>query len=177
MKVKLSSARNLASGAVAVLLISLSACVAIRPLQTAQFGNGRDAQPGEKVRLEGLRFKAEGARLRSNSKPILDAAAESLKSEPDNFVYVDAYCDRHDSKRANQQLARQRAENVKAYLATQGIPFEHMIARGFGVKNPAAGNYSSKTYKYSSRVELIPVTNQAVTTNLAYSPPGSSSLN
>ena len=125
-------------------------------------------QTGETVRLEGVQFKAGGATLRSNSRAILDEAAEILTSEPDNLVYVDAYCDRHDGKKVNPQLAQQRAQNVKAYLVTRGIPSEHMIARVYEVRNSATGN-DSRGSNHNSGVELIPFRNQAATTTLAYS--------
>ena len=62
------------------------------------------------------------------------------------------------------------------YLVTQGIPSEHMVARGFGVANSAAGSVS-RIYKQKSGVELIPLKNEPVTTNLAYSFLDPSSLN
>ena len=179
MKAEFLSARNLVLGAVAILLIPFSGCADMQPVQTAQIGNALDAgipsQPAEKVRLEGLRFKAVGAGLRADSKPVLDAAAQILRSEPDNLVYVDVYCDRRDSKHANLQLAQQRAENVKAYLEAQGVPSERMIARGFGTENSASSRYSSQTHRQTSRVELIPLADQTVPTNLVYPLSGASS--
>lgn len=165
---------------VALLMVPLSACSNLKPTQTTQVDKARDAriltQPEEEVRLEGVQFKSDGATLRGNSKPILDAAAEILRSEPDNVVYVNVYCDRHDSKKATLQLAQQRADSVKAYLETQRIPSEQMIARG--AKNSVASTDLSQTRKRTPRVELISFVNQAATTNLAYSSSvPSSSLN
>jgi outer membrane protein OmpA-like peptidoglycan-associated protein len=96
-------------------------------------------QPEETVRLEGVQFEGGGATLRRNSKAILGALLKSASGSY-NMVYVDAYCGRHDGKIANPRLAHQRAENVKAYLMTQGIPYEHMVTRGFGWRTlpPAA---------------------------------------
>jgi outer membrane protein OmpA-like peptidoglycan-associated protein len=138
MHAKLSFTRTATLGAIAIVLILLSTWLEARDwsVQTAQVSSGRDlgipAQPEEKVRLEGLRFSNDGASLRRNSRAILDAAAEILKGEPGKTVYVDAYCDRTRSRKANLRLAQQRAESVKAYLEAQGIPSECMIAHGFG---------------------------------------------
>ena len=135
-------------------------------------GDNRDArisaQPEETVRLEGLRFKAGGTSLRSNSKPVLIEAADVLKSEPSKTFYVDVHCDRRGSEKANLRLAQQRAENVKAYLEAQGVPSERMIARGFGVEDSASSKYSTETHWQNSRVELIPLANQNVSTNLIH---------
>jgi len=179
MNAKIYFTRNFVLGAIVILLLPLSACLQSREGsgQPVQVGNNQDvgitAIPVDKVRLEGLRFNVKGASLRSNSEPILDAAADILKSEPDKKVYVDVYNERHGSKNANLRLAKQRAENVKAYLEMQGIPSERMIARGFG----ATAGDSSQTHKQNSKVELIPFGNQNAPTNLAYLLSRKSSLN
>jgi outer membrane protein OmpA-like peptidoglycan-associated protein len=173
MKAQRSFTGSLALGAIASLLTSLSACLQSRDLsvQTAQVGNahGAGTPAQEKVRLDGLRFKTDGASLRRSSAPVLDAAAEILRSEPDKKVYVDVYCDRTGRTKANLRLAQQRAENVKAHLAARGIPSERMIARGFGVENFATSYDPPLTRKQNSRVELIPFTTSTASTNLAYS--------
>jgi hypothetical protein len=98
MRAKLLFTKNLLLAASVTLLLPLSACLESQhgSVQPVQVGDNRDAgisaQSEEKVRLEGLRFKAEGASLRSNSKPVLIAAADILKSEPGKTVYVDVHC-------------------------------------------------------------------------------------
>jgi hypothetical protein len=77
MKARLPFTRSAALGLIVAVLIPLSACQGARgwSVQTAWVDNGSDLgvspQPEEKVRLEGLRFQADGASLRRNSKPIL----------------------------------------------------------------------------------------------------------
>jgi outer membrane protein OmpA-like peptidoglycan-associated protein len=183
MRAKLLFTKNLLLTASVILLLPFSACLesqhgSVQPVQVGETHEaGISAQPEEKIRLEGMRFTADGASLRSNSKPVLMAAADILKSEPSKTVYVDVYCDRRGSKRANLRLAQERAENVKAYLEAQGIPSERMIARGFGAENSANSNHFSKTNPQNSRVELIPLADQTVPTNLVYSISGARSLN
>ncbi len=162
MKAKLSFTRSAAVGAIAILLIPLSACreASDSSNQSAQVGNAPaatiPAQPDERIRLEGLRFKADGTTLRPTSQPVLDAAAEILKREPDKKVYVDSYCDPSGGKEANLRLSQKRAENVKAYLAEQGIAPDRLIPRGFGAENFVAGNDAPKLRKQNRRVELVP---------------------
>ena len=163
MNAKLSLNRSAALGAIAMILIPLSACQESRDanVQSAQVGSGSETaiatQSGERIRLEGVRYKADGASIRPASKPILDAAAEILKTEPDKKVYVDAYTDPIGGKEANLRLSQQRAENVKAYLETQGISSDRMIPRGFGAENFVASNDTPETRKQNRRVELVPL--------------------
>jgi outer membrane protein OmpA-like peptidoglycan-associated protein len=181
MRARILFTKTLLLAASVILLLPLSACLELQhgAAQPVQVSDNRDAgmsaQPEEQVRLEGLRFKAGGASLRSNSKPVLIEAADILKSEPSKTFYVDVHCDQRGSEKANLQLAQQRAENVKAYLEAQGVPSERMIARGFGTENSASSRYSSQTHRQTSRVELIPLADQTVPTNLVYPLSGASS--
>jgi len=160
MKAKVTLTRSATLGAIAMLLIPLSACQESRDatVQTAQVGSGIEVATGEKIRLEGVRFKSDGTSIRPASKPILDAAAEILKSEPDKAVYVDAYTDPTGGKETNLRLSQQRAENVKAYLETKGIPSDRLIPRGFGAEDSIASNDTPETRKQNRRVELVPFT-------------------
>jgi outer membrane protein OmpA-like peptidoglycan-associated protein len=165
MKAKLILSRGALIGAVAMMLVPLSACRESQNAsdQTAQIGNAPEAvatvQAEEKIRLEGLRFKSDETSLRSTSKPILDAAAEILKKEPAKKVYVDAYTDPTGGKPANLKISQQRAENVKAYLESQGIASDRLIPRGFGAENFVANNDNPETRKENRRIELVPVAN------------------
>ena len=162
MKAKLSFTRSAAVGAIAILLIPLSACreAPDSSTQTAQVGSvpapSIPPQPDERIRLEGLRFKPDGTSLRPTSKPVLDTAAEILKSEPDKKVYVDSYTDPSGGKEANLRVSQKRAENVKAYLEEQGIASDRLIPRGFGAENFVAGNDTPQLRKQNRRVELVP---------------------
>jgi outer membrane protein OmpA-like peptidoglycan-associated protein len=177
MNAKLSFTGRLTLGAIAILFIPLSGCLQGREdsVRAAQVGDGPHERilAQEKVQLEGLRFKPDGGTLRRNSRAVLDAAAEILRSEPDKKVYVDAYCDQANSKIVNLRLAQQRAETVKAYLEAQGISSDRMIARGFGAEQ--ASNDSPHIRKQNSTVELIPFSSYPASRNLAYSAFGKAS--
>ena len=156
---------------IAILLLSLSACAAYQS-GAAKMAQGDGAplpQLGERVRLKGLRFKPDSAKMRADSKPILDAAAELLKSEPDTKIYVDAYCDQLGIKKADRRLAKQRAESVKSSLEARGIASERMIARGFASEHPGPRVHSSQIFNRNSKVELIPFANAPESTNFAAS--------
>jgi outer membrane protein OmpA-like peptidoglycan-associated protein len=168
MKTSRSLIRNL--GAVSIVLITLSGCAASQndSVQKAQYG--APLQPlGERVQLEGLRFRPDSPKMRSDSKPILDAAAELLKSEPHTKVYVDAYCDRLGTERADRRLAKRRAESVKSSLEARGIPPERMIPRGFASEHSVSPSRSSQIFNRNSKVELIPFTSAQAPTYFASS--------
>jgi outer membrane protein OmpA-like peptidoglycan-associated protein len=174
MKAKVPLIKTLALASIVILFAGCSASQeqSIELPQVGQDGAAAPMRQVETVRLEGLRFHDGSASLRSDSRPILDAAAQILKNQPSELVYVDAYCARPRSLRANVRLARHRAQNVKAYLATQGVPAKRMIARGF---EETVNDVNSPMHE-NSRVELIQFTDRPPT-SLAYSGLHARSLN
>ncbi|HEU4791649.1 MAG TPA: OmpA family protein, partial [Flavobacterium sp.] len=55
---------------------------------------------------------------------------------------------------ANIDLSKQRAESVRTYLISKGIPESRLIALGFGDGKPIASNEKSSGRAKNRRVEL-----------------------
>ena len=183
MKAKRSSSNCLVPGAIACLLLALSACSESQNenLQLAQVTSvpeASSARPVERVRLQGLRFKSNSVSLRSGSEAILDEAVGILQQEPDERVDVDAYYSREGHTKADQELAQQRANAVKAYFAAHGIASARIVARGFGGQDPSIKNGVSGERRQISSVEVLAFTSDGMpATNLAYLPPANSKVN
>lgn len=82
--------------------------------------NAAEKTNGGKIRLEGLQFNRDGSVVRRTSDPILDSAADILKSQPDTKVYVDSCCDPTGSSDVNLRLSGNRATAVAANLEHKG---------------------------------------------------------
>jgi outer membrane protein OmpA-like peptidoglycan-associated protein len=183
MKAKRSSSNGLVPGAIACLLLALSACSESQNenLQLAKVTSVPDAsseRPVERVHLQGLRFKSNSTGLRSGSEAILDEAVGILQQEPDERVDVDAYYSREGHTKADQELAQQRANAVKAYFAAHGIASARIVARGFGGQDPSIKNGVSGERRQISSVEVLAFTSDGMpATNLAYLPPANSKVN
>ena len=108
----------------------------------------------EKVDLRGVEFQPDG-RLSAKSKPVLDAAAQLLKTQPDARVYINAYCDPTGGAKLNKMLADERANAVKAYLEKEGVAGGRLIARGHGATNFVASNSTREGRKENRRIELV----------------------
>lgn len=110
--------------------------------------------PQDKIDLRGVSFDHHGT-LRPGSKPVLDAAAELIKTQADAKVYVNAYCDPSGSAALNQKLSDERAAAVKAYLVKQGVPATRVVARGYGATDFVASNATPEGRKENRRIELV----------------------
>jgi outer membrane protein OmpA-like peptidoglycan-associated protein len=111
----------------------------------------------EKVVLRGIHFAFNKATIRSEDMPVLDEAAETLRSSPNTRVNVNGYCDAIGSEQYNMRLSQRRAEAVVTYLQGKGIAADRLVPQGFGKTNFVASNDTAEGRAQNRRVELIPV--------------------
>jgi len=132
-----------------------SASVAVSTTADRSAGNlASGDRATEKVDLRGLQFARDGA-LRPGSRPVLDAAAELIKNQPDAKVYVDAYDDPSGGPTLNKRLSDKRAAAVRAYLVKDGIAPDRLVARGFGASGFVANNAAPGGPPQNRRIELV----------------------
>ena len=115
----------------------------------------RDLRDTKRTRLYGITFDFASDHLRDESKATLDQVVASLKAHADWRITIEGHTDAVGADAANQQLSERRAAAVKTYLATAGIEAARLTARGFGAKQPIAGNDSELGRAQNRRVELV----------------------
>lgn len=74
--------------------------------------------------------------LLRSQKEALDKLAQTFiehhKVAPDSRLLLEAHADRRGSKRYNQELSEWRAQIVKSYLVSQGVPEDLIDIKAFG---------------------------------------------
>ena len=91
----------------------------------------------EKVTLSAeTLFDFDKANLRSTGKEKLDDLVGKLKAINVETIIDTGYTDRIGSKAYNLKLSERRAESVKAYLVSKGVPENRILAEGKGKANP-----------------------------------------
>jgi outer membrane protein OmpA-like peptidoglycan-associated protein len=149
-----------AIGALAFSLLQISACSrtfeSLAPLNTApQLAQSTSLEESpEKVELHGVQFLPDGS-ISPHSKPVLDAAVELLKDNPNATIDVNAYCDSTGGRKLNQHLSEARATTVASYLESQGVPANHVAAHGFGASQFLATNATASGRSQNRRIELL----------------------
>jgi len=107
------------------------------------------------VRLDGVTFEFNKARLRPDSRTILTWVSDIMKKYPDLQVELAGYTDSIGSVGYNIGLSQRRAEAVKQYLvAERGIDAGRIQAKGYGKLNPVASNDTDEGRERNRRVEL-----------------------
>ncbi len=93
-------------------------------------------------------FGFDKAQLKEEGKAALDEAAAKIKANPEiKAVIVTGHTDRIGSDAYNQKLSERRANQVKAYLASQGVEESIIEAVGKGESEPVVqcdGNKATK---------------------------------
>ena len=90
---------------------------------------------------------------------VLNNLATTLNQFPETRVQIAGHTDSIGSDAANLQLSQQRANSVRAYMASNGVNAQRMQAVGYGESRPIADNNTDYGRAQNRRVEitLIPV--------------------
>jgi outer membrane protein OmpA-like peptidoglycan-associated protein len=108
-----------------------------------------------RARVYGILFDLNSAKIKAESKPVLEEVLGLLQSEPSWKLTIEGHTDSTGSSDFNQNLSLQRADSVKAYLVAARIDAGRLQTRGFGSSKPVADNASELGRAQNRRVELV----------------------
>lgn len=114
-------------------------------------------QPNGPLVLEGVTFESGSARLQSGSYVELDSLAKVLIASPRMRIEIGGHTDNSGSPADNQHLSTLRAEAVRTYLVAKGVPYQQMIARGYGSTVPRTQDTTPRGRAANRRVEIKPI--------------------
>lgn len=96
---------------------------------------------GTKITLQAdTLFDFNKSALKPEGKAALDNVIKHAQGIKIEIFAVTGYTDRIGSDKYNLKLSEQRAQAVKAYFVSQGIPADAVITQGRGKANPVTGD-------------------------------------
>jgi len=106
--------------------------------------------------LEGINFAFDSSALTPESYAILDDVARALLAPEwaNTRWQIAGHTSGIGSHEYNMALSQRRAESVRAYLVTRGVPDSRLTPVGFGEANPMYPNDSEGRNWRNRRVEL-----------------------
>lgn len=113
--------------------------------------------PGPSTVLEGVTFESGSARLQTGSYVELDSIAKVLLSNRRLRIEIGGHTDNAGAAADNLRLSTLRAEAVRNYLVAKGVPFQQMVARGYGATIPRTPDNSPRGRALNRRVEIRPL--------------------
>lgn len=115
----------------------------------------QDTPRGLVVRMSDVLFATGHYQLTPDAKMALAKMAGVLLAYPGLKVEVDGYTDSTGSDEVNQTLSDKRAEAVRTFLVSQGVPPDSITSQGFGSANPVASNNTSQGRQMNRRVDML----------------------
>jgi len=107
------------------------------------------------ISLPGVLFEVGKAELAPMAARRLDTVVSALKAYPDQEIVIEGYTDAQGSEATNLALSQQRANAVREYLESQGIPGDRLRSEGRGEASPVASNDTPEGRAYNRRVEIV----------------------
>ena len=117
--------------------------------------NARETDRGLVVTLGDLLFATGKSDLTGNAGTNLNKLAAFLDEYSDRTVLIEGHTDSIGSEQSNQLLSQRRAESVKTYLVSRGIPANRLSTSGLGQGSPVASNETAGGRQQNRRVEVI----------------------
>jgi len=102
----------------------------------------------------GVLFRSNQSTLLPGATSRLDEVAVALIANKQP-VGIEGYTDSRGSQSKNMDLSQHRAEAVRDYLISRGLPAERVVAKGMGSDRPIADNSSAEGRANNRRVEIV----------------------
>ena len=105
-------------------------------------------------RTYGIHFDFDKASIRSESQPLINDMATTLRNNPLWTLRITGYTDSIGKPAYNQKLSLARANSLKAALVKLGIAPARLDTAGAGATNPVGSNKTLQGRALNRRVEL-----------------------
>ncbi|HYL82749.1 MAG TPA: peptidoglycan-associated lipoprotein Pal [Candidatus Angelobacter sp.] len=100
-------------------------------------------------------FDYDKADIRADARDALSKTADYLKSEPSIKVTVEGHCDERGSTEYNLGLGDRRANAVKQYLVSLGVPADRISTVSFGKEKPFCMDHNEACWQQNRRGHFV----------------------
>ena len=126
-----------------VATLALGACAKDQNADANGFGAGGAATPGSAQDFvvnvgDRVFFETDSTDLTSTATATLDKQASWLQRYPRYTFTVEGHADERGTREYNYSLGARRAQTVRDYLASRGIPSNRMRTISYGKERPVA---------------------------------------
>ncbi|MGZ3803584.1 MAG: peptidoglycan-associated lipoprotein Pal [Pseudobdellovibrionaceae bacterium] len=107
--------------------------------------------------LETVHFDFDKSNITAENKKILQGNADWIKKNTTYKVQIEGHCDARGSIEYNLALGERRANSVKAYLVSLGVPTARLSVISYGKEKPVESGDSEAAYAKNRRANFLPV--------------------
>ena len=109
--------------------------------------------------LNKIYFDFDSSDIKSEAKKTLEDNAGWLKKNGNAHVTVEGHCDERGSIEYNLSLGERRAQAVKSYMTSLGIPASRISIISYGKEKPLTNGDSESDYAKNRRANFVPLGN------------------
>ncbi|WP_291785305.1 OmpA family protein [Cecembia sp.] len=109
---------------------------------------------GEEFVFENIFFDFDKDELRPESMSSLSRLFEFLKDNPTIKILISGHTDNVGNAAYNQSLSQRRAESVKQFLLSKGIPDTRILSEGKGDQEPIRPNDTAENRALNRRITI-----------------------
>lgn len=115
----------------------------------------RETARGLIVNISDVLFDFNKYDLKPGAREKMAKVAGILLAYPGLKIQVEGHTDSVGTDDYNLKLSQERADSVRTYLVTQGVPADTVTAVGLGKADPVASNDTAAGRQQNRRVELV----------------------
>jgi OOP family OmpA-OmpF porin len=108
------------------------------------------------VRLKAMNFPVGQSVIMPNNYALLSKVQNAIRTFGEPDVIIGGHTDSTGSEELNEHLSQMRADAVRQYFVANGtLPYEKIIAVGYGSMRPIASNATDKGRAMNRRIDVI----------------------
>jgi len=100
-------------------------------------------------------FEYDSSEVRSEYRPIIEAAAGYLAANPNASVALEGHADERGSREYNLALGERRAQAVQRQMVLIGASASQVRTLSYGEERPADPGHDETAYGLNRRVEVL----------------------
>ena len=145
-------------GSAVVLAMSILCAAGTAAAQPGPLRPSQVVVQGSRIMTPAIEFEPGKPVLAAASHALLDDVAVVLLGQlAASRIRIGAHTDARGNSGANLKLSQARADAVRAYLASRGVPADRLDAKGFGETVPITDNRTEHGRAQNRRIELTVV--------------------
>ncbi len=109
--------------------------------------------------LSSINFEYDRSALTAEAKSKIQGNVEWMKSNAGSKLQIEGHCDARGSIEYNLSLGERRAQAVKSYMISLGIPSSRLAIISYGKEKPLASGDSESDYARNRRANFVPLAN------------------
>lgn len=109
---------------------------------------------GEVFAVENISFKVDSPEIEESSEPALQEIVGFLRQNNNLIVEIGGHASALADSGYAKSLSKDRAQSVVDYLKKHSIPWQRLIARGYGKTRPVCMDKDPECHRRNQRVEV-----------------------